>query len=87
VIGYDGIPEGAAAQPGLTSFKVDLFKAGEQLADFLIRQIRGEDPGTLQELAFAELIARESDGPPAMSSAQLRTRLDSLKTNPMGGYT
>ena len=73
VISYDGIPEGAWAQPPLTTFKVDSRNAGERLVQLLIRRIRGADPQDLRETALAELHAGGSDGPPALSSAELAT--------------
>ncbi|MEO1239685.1 MAG: substrate-binding domain-containing protein [Pseudomonadota bacterium] len=75
VISYDGMPEGEYADPGLTTFEVDNHYAGHRLAELLIRRVRGESPETLRELAPAKLAARGSDGPPAMTSDQLATRL------------
>lgn len=71
IIAYDGIPEGAYAQPALTTFSVDTRAAGARLAALLIRRIRGEDPDSLREFAHARLIARGSDGPPVLSSTAL----------------
>ncbi len=73
VIGYDGLPEGAFAQPPLTTYSVDTAHAGERLAAMLIERIRGAAPEDLRELAPARLIARGSDGPPALSSEKLAT--------------
>lgn len=75
VIGYDGIPEGAWLRPGLTTFRVDTRAAGARLAELLIRRIRGEAPEVLRETARAELVARGSDGPPALSPHDLARRL------------
>ncbi len=75
VISYDGIPEGAYADPGLTTFHVDNHHAGDRLAELLIRRVRGEPPETLRELAPAKLVARGSDGPPTLTSDQLADRL------------
>jgi LacI family transcriptional regulator len=63
VVGYDGIPEGAYAQPGLTTFAVDNRAAGEQLSALLIRRIRGEPLETLRVTAQATFIDRGSTGP------------------------
>jgi LacI family transcriptional regulator len=63
VIGYDGLPEGAVVQPGLTSFAVDSRAAGEELGMLLIRRCRGEAPEDLRRTARAKLVARGSDGP------------------------
>ena len=63
VIAYDGIPEGAYAQPPLTTFSVDNRAAGMSLAKLLIRRIRGEDPASLRETTSATFIDRGSTGP------------------------
>lgn len=71
IISYDGIPEGAWAHPPLTTFKVDSQNAGERLAQLLIRRIRGVDPEELRETALAELHHGGSDGPAALTSAEI----------------
>lgn len=71
IIGYDGIPEGGYANPALTTFAVDSRIAGERLAALLIDSIRGAEPETLRETAYATLVARGSDGPPACDSEEL----------------
>jgi LacI family transcriptional regulator len=63
VTGYDGIPEGAYAQPPLTTFAVDNRAAGMRLAMLLIRRIRGEDSISLRETSAATFIDRGSTGP------------------------
>lgn len=75
VISYDGIPEGAYADPGLTTFEVDNLHAGDRLAALLIRRIRGEAPEDLRELAPAKLVRRGSAGPPVLTPAELADRL------------
>lgn len=80
VIAYDGIPEGAYATPQLTTFEVDSREAGARLAQLLIRRIRGEAPEDLRETAHARLRLRASDGPPAMTSEDLRERLSRSTT-------
>jgi len=80
VIAYDGIPEGAYAAPPLTTFEVDSREAGSRLARLLIRRIRGEMPEELRETAHARLRVRASDGPPAMTSDDLRERLSRAMT-------
>lgn len=75
IIAYDGIPEGAYAQPPLTTFSVDTRAAGARLAAMLIRLIRGEAPEALRETAHAQLVARGTDGPPAFSSTALGERI------------
>jgi DNA-binding LacI/PurR family transcriptional regulator len=44
VIGFDGIPIGAYAQPPLTTIEQDYYLAGETLVDALIALLRGEKP-------------------------------------------
>ena len=78
VISYDGIPEGAYARPQLTTFEVDSRAAGERLARLLVRRIRKDPPEELRETARASLNARGSDGPPAMTSEDLRARIASI---------
>jgi len=78
VIAYDGIPEGAWAQPSLTTFKVDSREAGERLAALLIRRIRGTEPEELRETARARLQAGGSDGPPSMTSAAMAQHVNSV---------
>ena len=80
VIAYDGIPEGAYATPQLTTFEVDSREAGARLAHLLIRRIRGEAPEDLRETAHARLRLRASDGPPSMTSEELRERLSRATT-------
>lgn len=71
VIAYDGIPEGAYADPGLTTFAVNSRQAGERLARLLIARIRGAAPEDLRELAPATLVERGSDRPPRLTSHAL----------------
>lgn len=71
VIAYDGIPEGAYANPGLTTFAVNSRQAGERLARLLIERIRGTAPEDLRELAPATLVERGSDRPPRLTPEQL----------------
>lgn len=65
VVAYDGIPEGAYAEPPLTTFAVDTHMAGMRLAKLLIRRIQGEAPEILRETASATFISRGSTGPVA----------------------
>ncbi|MGH1331954.1 MAG: LacI family DNA-binding transcriptional regulator [Paracoccaceae bacterium] len=80
VIGYDGLPEGAVVQPGLTSFAVDSRAAGEELGMLLIRRCRGESPEDLRRTARAKLVARGSDGPPAQTSKILARRIAAARS-------
>ncbi|MFT4619889.1 MAG: LacI family transcriptional regulator [Sulfitobacter sp.] len=75
IIAYDGIPEGAYADPGLTTFAVNSRQAGERLARLLIARIRGAAPEDLRELAPATLVERGSDRPPRLTSHQLARHL------------
>lgn len=77
IIAYDGIPEGAHADPGLTTFAVDTQRAGARLAALLMRRIRGTPPEDLRELAPATLIERGSDRPPRMTPEQLAHHISS----------
>ena len=63
IIGYDGIPEGAHAQPKLTTYSVDNKAAGERLSNLLIRRIRGEPLSELRETSTASFVERGSTGP------------------------
>jgi LacI family transcriptional regulator len=83
VVSYDGIPEGALMVPQLSSFRVDMREAGERLAELLIRNIRGEAAGDLQEIAPAHFAARGSHGPKHMTSAELAARV--AKSRSKGG--
>ena len=62
VIAYDGIPEGAHAEPPLATWAVDYGAAGRRLATLLIRRVRGEEPETLREIAPARYLDRGSAG-------------------------
>ena len=85
VIGYDGIPEGAYAQPPLTTFSVDMRRAGYRLADMLIRRIGGEPAEMLRQEVDADLIARQSDGPPLMTPEQIAAHVAAMaQTDPWG---
>lgn len=75
IIGYDGVPEAEYARPSLTTYWVDTQRAGGRLAELLIRQIRGETAEALREVSEAKLIERQSDGPPAQTSAQLALKI------------
>ncbi|MEM1274410.1 MAG: LacI family DNA-binding transcriptional regulator [Pseudomonadota bacterium] len=75
IVSYDGLPEGALMQPKLSSFRVDMRRAGMRLAELLIRAIRGESHENLQEIAQAEFCARGSHGPCDLTSAHLAERV------------
>ncbi|MEX0286878.1 MAG: LacI family DNA-binding transcriptional regulator [Paracoccaceae bacterium] len=63
LIAYDGIPESSFVDPPLSTYAVDTRKAGERLADLLIRRARGADPEELRELDKARFLNRGSHGP------------------------
>ncbi len=75
IIAYDGIPRGRLTQPALTTYSVDAASAGTSLAQLLIRQLRGEAPQTLREIGEALLQRGGSDGPPALTSAELAQKI------------
>ncbi|MEM9796354.1 MAG: LacI family DNA-binding transcriptional regulator [Pseudomonadota bacterium] len=68
VIGYDGIPEGAHAEPPLSTYGTDARLAGERLGDLLIRRIRGAPLESLRETAPATFVDRGSLCPPPNTS-------------------
>ncbi|MEM6389022.1 MAG: substrate-binding domain-containing protein [Pseudomonadota bacterium] len=80
VISYDGLPQGAALTPPLTTYSVDNRLAGKSLASLLIRRVRGEPVEDLRELAQATLIARASDLAPATGGATERSALTQKQT-------
>ena len=63
VVAYDGIQEGAHAEPPLSTFRVDNRAAGERLAAILIAQLDGAAPGGIRETAAATFVDRGSTGP------------------------
>ncbi|WP_043917685.1 LacI family DNA-binding transcriptional regulator [Jannaschia aquimarina] len=60
IVGYDGAPDGAHAEPPLATWAVDYEAAGRRLAALLIRRARGEAPETLREIAYARFLDRGS---------------------------
>ena len=75
VIGYDGIPDGNHADPPLSTYAVDIRRAGERLARMLIERVRGVDPVRLRETAPATFIDRGSIAPPEFGPDDLARRL------------
>ena len=71
VISYDGVPDGAYADPPQSSFKVDTRAAGQRLAEMLIARIRGTAPEELRETAPAIFDDRGSAGPPRLEPEAL----------------
>lgn len=78
VVGYEMIPEGQYAEPPLSSFYVDTYAAGYQIADFLMQQLNGIPAKDLQKLVEAVPMWRGTDGQPTYSPAKLA---DHLKNN------
>ena len=94
VIGYDGIPDGSHADPPLSTYAVDVRRAGERLAQMLIERVRGAEPELLRETAPATFVDRGSIGPPALESGDLarlagrgRSIPRSSKSRKQGGST
>ncbi|MEO1422604.1 MAG: substrate-binding domain-containing protein [Pseudomonadota bacterium] len=79
VISYDGIPEGLAVTPQLTTFAVDNRRAGTRLAELLIERVEGAEPEELRETERAKLVPGGSDGPPARNPAQLAAYLSAMR--------
>ena len=75
VISYDGAARGGYMMPALTTFRVNLNEAGSRLASFLVRRVEGEPPESLRELTPAKLVEGGTDGPAALSSAELAARV------------
>lgn len=75
VIAYDGVPEGAVATPPLSTFAADARHAGEMLASFLIRHVRGEEIATLQRAEPATFLDRGSAAAPALTTEALAVAL------------
>lgn len=65
IIGYDGLPLGEHANPPLTTMAQPLTQSGRRLGEMLLALVDGADRTTLQELRQADLVRRQSDGPPA----------------------
>jgi LacI family transcriptional regulator len=75
VIGYDGTTEGAYQSPPLSTFSVDIRRAGERLGALLIRRIRGEALEELRETEAPVFLDRGSAGAPANPSEILAQRV------------
>lgn len=73
VIGYDGLRLGAHTNPPLTTMAQPLTHAGRRLGDLLLAIIDGEDPNKLQELQRAQLVRRDTDGPPPKAAVRKNT--------------
>jgi len=84
LIAYDGISAGAHMRPPLSTYQTDTHRAGAQLAELLIRLIRGEPATDLQVLEEARFIARQSDGPPRLSPSDIAARVAAHETAKTG---
>lgn len=65
VVGFDDIAMSAHFNPTLTTMRQDIGRGARTLVDLLIRRLNGED--TPSATMPAELIVRDSSGPPAAS--------------------
>ena len=64
VIGYDGLKFGEHTNPPLSTMAQPQAHAGHRLGDMLFAIIEGDDPKNHQELQRAQLVRRNTDGPP-----------------------
>ena len=80
VIGYDGVPVGAYVDPPLTSFSQSMRAAGAKVAGMVIDVIDGVDPDSLSHMGRAVLVRRGSDGPPALTPAELAEKIRAFDT-------
>ncbi|MEM6275440.1 MAG: substrate-binding domain-containing protein [Pseudomonadota bacterium] len=60
IIGYDGDPEGAYAEPPLASWAVNWGRAGSTLSDMLIKRVRGAEVEDLRATMPATFLDRGS---------------------------
>jgi len=65
VIGFDNIPEAAAATPGLTTIAQPLQSIGQTAMQLLLALLRGEEPRARHVQLATELVVRESTAPPS----------------------
>lgn len=64
VVGFDDLPTSQYAYPPLTTVHQPIREKGEQAADMIIGQIEGTDDEVRHVKLPAELVVRESAGPP-----------------------
>ncbi|MBP6439578.1 MAG: substrate-binding domain-containing protein, partial [Thermomonas sp.] len=67
VVGFDDIPMASFANPPLTTVLQDTKRAGEQLVENLLQQLRGEKVGSV--MLPARLVIRRSCGAALQASA------------------
>ncbi len=64
VVGFDDMPLASYFDPPLTTVRQDLFQIGAQAAQLLIRAVENPDAPKEHRLLPAELVVRNSTGPP-----------------------
>jgi LacI family transcriptional regulator, galactose operon repressor len=69
VVGYDGLPMGAAIEPALTTMSQGSHEAGREVGRMLLAQIRSPSNEISQTLWEAKLTQRASANPPAEAPA------------------
>jgi len=65
VVGFDDIPEAAAADPPLTTVKQPIRTMGHEAVELLLRMIAGEDLAGAHVTLETRLVVRQSTAPPA----------------------
>jgi LacI family transcriptional regulator len=65
IIGFDDLPTSRYAYPPLTTVHQPIYEKGEQAADMIISQVEGTQDEVRHVKLPAELVIRESAGPPA----------------------
>lgn len=64
VVGFDDLPTSRYAYPPLTTVHQPIYEKGEQAADMIISQVEGTHDETRHVKLPAELVVRDSAGPP-----------------------
>lgn len=75
---YDGTARGGYMTPALSSYCVDMGRAGRRLSSLLINSVEGKMPDHTKEIAPAKFIKGGTDGPPSLSSSQLAKKISHL---------
>lgn len=75
---YDGAARGSYMTPVLSSYRVDMGRAGRRLSSLLINRIEGKMPDHTEEIAPAKFIKGGTDGPPSLSSSELARKISHL---------
>lgn len=71
IIGYDGLPMGAAIEPALTTMSQDAHEAGREIGRMLLAQAGSKSNEISQTLWEAKLTLRASANPPVKDPANL----------------